>query len=59
MTLTVVPIHPDEKRKIQTLHERLIDTIYAFDAENNSIVTRAEIVGTLEFVKAEIMRTLK
>ncbi len=60
MTLKVVePIHDEgRKQKLVSLHERLVNVIYEYARENTEAPTKAEICGTLDFVKAEIMGTL-
>ena len=54
----VKALHPSEKRQISNLGERLRQTIEDYvDQEhlNGRIVTFAEIVGTIEFLKKKYM----
>lgn len=53
--LKIVPISPNAKLRVGTLHERIIDAISEYCASSNEPVTKAEICGTLDFVKANIM----
>lgn len=55
----VEPLHPSHNPKVKNLHERLMEVIQDFSdnehTEKDRRVTKAEIVGTLEFVKADCM----
>jgi len=52
--LTVVEnLHSESKKPIESLHDALMNVIN--DYCENKLVTQAEIVGTLDFVKADVM----
>jgi len=53
--LKVVPINPDGKLHLYNLYEALLTLVDDHLKQSNTPVTRAEIVGTLEFVKQEVM----
>lgn len=56
--LSVVPLRPRSKQQIVSLSERLHEIIDDFCCQENDsdrIVTRAEIVGTIEFLKKRYM----
>lgn len=57
--LSVVPLHPKRKPQIASLCDRLNDVIDDYVTEEDSrgrIVTNAEIVGTIEFLKKRYMK---
>ena len=51
----VESLHPGRTPRIASLHERLMAVIDEYCEAHESPVTKAEVVGTLEFVKADIM----
>jgi hypothetical protein len=53
--LKVVPINPDGKPHLFNLNEAILCLIDDILQQSNKPVTKAEIVGTLEFVKQEVM----
>ena len=53
MTLKVVPLDPDAKPHVGTLEERIYNMCYEYSQEER--VTFAEIIGTLEIVKHDLI----
>lgn len=58
--MSIVDLHPGQTKRVASLHERLMDVIDDYVRDRTpSLVTKAEVVGTLEFVKAETMELFK
>lgn len=51
----VETLHEGSTPKVSSLHDRLMLVVYDYIENNPEPTTNAEIVGTLEFVKNEIM----
>ena len=59
MTLKVVELHPQKTASLGSLQDRIMDCAYdyvehIYETEGRR-VAKSEIIGILEFVKAEIM----
>ncbi len=56
--VSVEELHPDQKPQIISLLDRLHEVVHEYadqESKNGRIVTRAEIVGTIEFLKKRCM----
>lgn len=53
--LKVVPLSPNSSLHIQSLYDRILFVIDEYCSQKDTPVTLAEILGTLEFVKREIL----
>lgn len=60
--LKVVPIATNTTLRVGTLHDRMVGVINEYVTQqksNGQVVVNAEIVGTLEYVKAHFMGVYK